>query len=120
MKKFNAFGIVFLVLLFSFFTSCNDEETIDPLIGVWELSEVEDGITMTITLTFNADKTGSVKVMIMIEGISESETENFTYNTDSNILTMTMDGESSEVTYSISGNKLTITEDGETLVFTKK
>lgn len=120
MKKFNVIGVVFLVLLFSFFTSCNDEETPDPLVGVWELSEVEDGITMTITLTFNSDNTGSVKVMVIIEGISESDTENFTYSTAANILTMTMGGESSEVTYSISGNKLTITEDGETLVFTKK
>ena len=120
MKKIATTGFSLIVLLFCLVTSCDKEDPIDPLVGAWEYTETIDGSTITITLTFNTDKTGSIKMMFLFEGIPESEVSNFTYSTNANTLTMIMEDETSEVSYSISGNKLTITEDGESIVFTRK
>jgi len=56
-----------------------------------------------------------------IDGETITETDNFTWNTSGNKLTVTISGGEPEIsTYAINGNKLTITdEDGYALVLTK-
>ena len=120
MKTLSTIGILTAFLILSTLNSCKDEESINPIVGTWEYSGTMEGLKVTLTITFNTDLTGLMKTLIEFEGESESETLNFTYSTDSNKLTLIMDGESQVSSYSISGNKLTITDEGEEIVFTKK
>ena len=123
MKKINAIGITFILLILGSFISCDknkEENTINLIVGTWEYEESSEGFSMTVTLTFNSDNTGVSKIEIVYDGIPDTETSNFTYQISGNKLTVNEDGDISEVTYSISGDKLTITEDGYDMVFTKK
>ena len=120
MKTLSIIGILTAFLILSTLNSCKDEESINPIVGTWEYSETLEGLKITLTITFNTDLTGLMKIVMEFEGQSESETVNFTYSTNSNKLTLIMDGESQVFDYSISGNKLTLTDEGEDIVFTKK
>lgn len=121
MKKLSVAFLMLMVLSLGTFISCDKEEDeIENLVGTWELSEVVEGFSMTITVTFNSDQTGSSSTVYMEDGETESETGNFTYSIDGSTITIVTDEESSIITYSISGNKLTITDDGDLMVFTKK
>jgi len=117
------FVMVFAVMLA---VSCSDDDSSsDPgtnaLVGTWGATESDEGFELTVTATFNANQTGTAVTKTTIYGETETETENFTWSTSGNKLTVTSSGDSPEIlTYSISGNKLTITdEDGFATVLTK-
>ncbi len=118
-RYFLAFFVMALALAT---TSCNkDDDTEDPIVGTWEFAESSDWFSMTVTMTFNADHTGTSKMITVIDGESESLTTNFTYKIKGIKLTLTANGESILFNFSISGNKLTlIDEDGDNIVYTKK
>ena len=123
MKKFNLALITILVIALGVFNSCDKEEDepTNPILGTWELTETGDGYSFTLTITFNANKTGILKEEYIEDDSTESYTDNFTYSTDNNDLVLIIDEETIELTYSVSGNKLTISEEGEEmLIFTKK
>lgn len=112
-----------LVLFFALpvlITSCDKDEDLSELVGTWEYSVIEQGFSLSISITFNSDNTGKTLISTTFEGETESESGNFTWSTADDILSVTQDGETTSVKYSISGNKLTITEDGEDMVFTRK
>ena len=120
MKTLHYFATILLALAL-LATSCNkDDDVDDPLVGTWEFTESLEWFSMTVTMTFNADKTGISKMVTVIDGETESVTTNFTYSTEGSKLTLTANGETAVLTYSISGNKLTLTEDGENIVYTRK
>lgn len=54
------------------------------------------------------------------DGFTKTESDDFTWSTDGNKLTINSDGNSDVSTYSISGNKLTINSDGVEMVLTKQ
>lgn len=122
MKKISALGLAFMMITVMMITSCDkkEDETVDPIVGTWEITETIEGFSMVITITFNADKTGFSKSEYGYEGEMETESESFTYSTNGNKLTVTVDGDASVVTYSIIGNELTVIDEEEVLVFTKK
>ncbi len=107
--------------------SCNNDDdsnsdTNDPdLVGTWSYFEVMDDEDFGATVTFNADKSGIIVTEFTYEGETDSETENFTWSSNANKLTLIFSDDTEVVTYSISGNKLTITDDTNTVtVFTKE
>ena len=123
MKSFHFLSIACIVLALIVGTSCDedeDETAVDPIVGTWEHVEAVEGFSMTVTMTFNADLTGTSIMVIEIGGESETVTTNFTYSTNGSTLTLIEGGESVTITYSISGNKLILTEDGEAIEFTNK
>lgn len=87
----------------------------NSLIGTW--TGEKDGITMTIT--FNDDKTGS------LAALGGLITANFTYTDDGGKLVMTPEeGKEdymsfNDVTYTFDGDNLLLTGDDETITFTK-
>ncbi|MCJ7757522.1 MAG: lipocalin family protein [Gillisia sp.] len=125
MKKITyLFAMVFAVML-SVSCSSDDDSGSDlstnALIGTWEIIELGDGFEYKVTVTFNANNSGTMVNVETFEGETETETENFTWSTSGNKLTISSSGESEVVTYTISGNKLTITDqDGYVVVFTKQ
>lgn len=118
-----------LVLVFATIlsVSCNNDDdsnsdaTDSALIGSWEYSEVFDGEEFLAVVTFNANNSGTTYTEYTFEGETESETDNFTWSTNGNKLSIS-DSEGTEVViYSITGNKLSITDDTNTVtVFTKQ
>lgn len=90
------------------------------LIGSWEALDMQEGIEYSITVTFNANKSGNVLMISTFQGFTKTESDDFTWSTNGNKLTINIDGEADVSTYSISGNKLTINSEGEVLVFTKQ
>lgn len=108
-------GITFLVI-----SSCDKDDELSELVGTWEYSVTEQGVALSISITFKSDNTGKMLLTMTFGGETETESGNFTWNTAGDILSITEDGETTSVKYSISGNKLTITEDGEDMVFTRK
>jgi len=123
MKNLKYVMIMFLALTMSVACSSDDDHdsTKDPLVGTWSVSESQEGLEISITATFNANFTGKLVTFFAFGGESESETENFTWSTNGNKLTLVIDGETQVATYSISGNKLTITDDeGEILILTRE
>lgn len=118
--RFLAITALFLSLLS--ITACNkdDDSTNDSIVGTWEHVESMEGFSMTVTMTFNADHTGTSKLLMVVAGETDSETTSFTYNTNGSTFTLKESGESTNLTYSVSGNTLTLTEDGEKIIFTRK
>ncbi|SDB23321.1 hypothetical protein SAMN03097699_0216 [Flavobacteriaceae bacterium MAR_2010_188] len=118
------FVFLFSVLLS---TSCNndDDNSSDSndsaLIGSWEASDEDEGIEFSIMLTFNSNNSGTLVVESTFDGETETESDNFTWSTSGNKLTIQSSSEPPSIlTYSISGNKLTITdEDGDPTILTK-
>ena len=86
------------------------------LIGTW--TGTQDGVS--ISMTFNEDKTGSMAVM---GGLI---TAGFTYTDDGSKLILTPDEgmedymSFSEITYSIDGDTMTVTGDGDTVTMTRQ
>ncbi len=125
MKKFTYLIILSLVLISAASCSSDDDsgnEVNDPaLLGSWGLSASEDGATLELTVTFNANQTGRSIITTTFDGETETETENFNWSTNGNKLMIESSGEEvEELTYSISGNRLTITDsDGFATVLTK-
>lgn len=124
MKNIKYFFImVFSVMLF---VSCSKDDSssapgINDLVGTWETTNTQEGIEYIITVTFNSNKSGTTVMVSTFQGNTKTETDNFTWSTNGNKLTIISSGDSDVSTYSISGNKLTVTSDtGVVFVFTKK
>ena len=101
--------------------SCDSDDDAgfeNPLLGTWEASESEIGMTVELTARFNSNETGEFITTLLIgDQVVTNENFDFTWSTDGDKLTMTMDGETDISTYSVSGDKLTITDsDGEVIV----
>ena len=124
MNRLRHLTLATLALVIICVASCskdNDADSVEePIVGTWENILAFEGFSMTTTMTFNSNLTGTSKIVLVIAGETEDETVNFTYSTNGTQLTLTEGGESTVVTYSISGNTLTLTEDGEEIVFTRK
>jgi len=113
--------VVSIMLAAVAFTSCNkDEESKSPeLIGTWMFEENMDGILTSEAITFNSNNTGIFSISTTIDGIKETESIEFTYTSDGNMLDVNLDDEMLQITYSIASNRLTITEDGDVTTYTK-
>ena len=120
MKTLIKLSFVLFFALPILITSCDKDEELSGLVGTWEYSDSEEGVSLSVSITFNSDNTGKMLLTMTYDGDTETESGNFTWSTDGDILSITEDGETTSVKYSISGNKLTITEDGEDMVFTRK
>ena len=121
MKKYITVGLTLMIVVFSSVTSCNKEEIpVDPIVGIWEYSETSEDFSMTVTLTFNSDKTGLSKVAYIVFGQPESYNYNFIYSTNGSVLTLIVGTEITDTPYSISENKLTLNYLDEELVLTRK
>jgi len=112
MKNFKYVMILFMALSVSL-TSCNDDDDDmgNPIVGSWSVSEADGGFEVDILATFKENGTGTLAATITIQGESLTETDSFTWSTNGDQLTMTMEGETEVSTYSISGDTLTITDD---------
>jgi len=101
--------------------SCNDDDNdvVNPLIGSWGMTEMEDGLEISMTATFNSNLTGAIVASVTFGGETVTENESFTWSTSGDKLTLIIDRETEIVTYSISGNKLTITDEDDTTVLTR-
>lgn len=120
MKKITCF-ITVLIVIFTLTTACQkDEEPVDPIVGTWEYTESSVDFSRTVTLTFNADKSGLSKVKYLVFGDGDEKNNNFIYSTKDGILTLIIGFEITDVPYLISENQLTTTFQGEVLVFTRK
>ena len=127
MKKIiNYLSVFTLVLFLSNCDKSSTESTVDPLVGIWEQTEMTMTMGTTVvtvvpdddnnqTMIFNED--GTFSYTGEIDG--EIDTGNGTWSTNSNKLTMIEDGETTVMDYSITGNVVTIsitdTSDGETV-----
>ena len=111
-----------MVIAITVAVSCSNDDSdndFNPLVGSWKFTQSEQGLEFSLTATFNSNLTGIFSTVIVFNGETETEIENFTWSTDGNKLTILEDGEIDVSTYSISGNKLTITSDGESIVLTR-
>lgn len=111
MKNFKYVMIMFIALSVSL-TSCSDDDDdmANPLVGSWGLTEEDSGIEVSLVATFEENGTGTLMATITILDQSQTESDSFTWSTDGDQLTMTMDGDTEVSTYSISGDTLTITD----------
>lgn len=106
--------------------SCDDDDDDnagdDALLGTWMYSESdeEEDYYYSTSITFKSNDTGTIVYTETYDGMTESDTDSFTWSSNGNTLTLELFGEIETVTYSISGNKLTINGDGDTIVFTKQ
>ena len=95
-------------------SSCNDDDDDEiagnPILGSWVLTEAEAGFEVSLLATFKENGAGTLTATVSIGGESQTETDNFSWSTDGDQLTMTMNGETEVSTYSISGNTLSITD----------
>ena len=122
MKKIKNLLLVFTLVLAVASCDSDDDGGFDnELLGTWEAVESEEGMEIGITAKFNSNETGELATKLSLGGqVMSSETFDFTWSTEGNKLTMTMDGDTDVSTYSISVDKLTITDsDGESFVLTK-
>jgi len=126
MKKITyLFVMVFAVMLS---VSCGSDDDSgsnlndSALVGTWGITEIDEGVGVKVLITFKANNSGTSVVTTTFEGeITQTDTENLTWSTNGNKLTITISGESDVVTYAINGNKLTITDsDGVVVVLTKQ
>jgi uncharacterized lipoprotein NlpE involved in copper resistance len=111
MKNFKYLVVMFIAMSVSL-TSCDDDgdDMGNPIVGSWGLSEEDSGIAVSLVATFAESGTGTLTATITIDGQSQSESDSFTWSTDGDQLSLTMDGETEVSTYSISGDTLTITD----------
>jgi len=112
------FVMVFAVVLSVSCSSDDDSSSSNSsnLVGSWETSNMQEGIEYNITITFNANNSGTTIMTSTFDGITKTESDAFTWSTDGNKLTINSD----VGIYSISGNKLTMNSEGEEMVFTKQ
>jgi hypothetical protein len=128
MKKFKYLLIMVLAVTVS--VSCSNDDDDDDfddsngdtaLVGTWGLTESEDGVTFTETVTFNENLSGTLVSSETFEGETVSEYQSFTWSTDGNKLRLIFDDETETLTYSISGDNLSVTTgDGENIGFTRQ
>jgi len=101
----------------------DDIDGVNALVGTWGLIESEEGVEISLTVTFNENLSGTIATNLSnhLVGETEIEYESFTWSTNGNKLTLIIDGETEISTYSISGNRLTMTdEDGKSTVLTRQ
>ncbi len=117
---------LFLMVFSLLVVSCNSDDdggsnvNDSALVGSWGAKEIVDGVEYDLTITFNANGSGTIVDKFTIEGETETETTSFTWKTSGNKLTISIPDEpTDELTYAISGNRLTITGDDFVSVFTK-
>ena len=122
MKKIKYLLILVVAVLVSVSCSTDDgDDGVNALVGTWEFTEFDEGDEISITVTFKANYTGTIVVVVTFDDESETENGGFTWDTDGNKLTMVVDGETDISTYSISGDKLTINfDDDEPIVLTRQ
>ena len=116
--------MVFAVMLS---VSCNSDDDSNSnindraLVGTWGYTEIDEGIEIEMLITFNSNQTGVVVLSFTLDEETETESENFTWSSSGNKLTITSGGQAEIITYSIAGNKLTLSDPaGESTVFTKQ
>jgi len=117
MKDIKYLFVMFFAVMLS--VSCSkDDSSSDSsaLVGSWETTNIQEGIEYNITITFNANNSGTTIMTSTFDGFTKTESDAFTWSTDGNKLTINSD----VGTYSISGNKLTMNSEGEEMVFTKQ
>ncbi len=66
-------------------------------------------IIWNIMASFNENLSGTIVSVLSFEGETQTETQNFTWSTADNKLTLIIDGDTEVNTYSISRDKLTLT-----------
>ncbi len=123
LKNMGKFGSIcaFVALVLMLSIACQkDEEPVDPIVGTWEYVESSEDFSRTVTLTFNADKSGLSRISYVIYGDTDERNNNFTYSTKNGILTLIIGFEITDSPYSISENQLTTTFQGDLMVFTRK
>lgn len=131
MKNFKYLFIMFVAVMASVSCSNDDDENFkddfednsgdSALVGTWGWTELEEGETITETVTFNENFSGTLVSSETFEGETESVFDNFTWSTNENKLRLIFNGETEILKYSISGDNLTVTtDDGETIGFTKQ
>lgn len=112
MKNFKYILIIFVTLSVSVSSCTDDDDDLgNPIVGTWSLSEADGDFEVGIIATFKENGSGTLTATVTLFGETVSETDSFTWSTDGDQLTMTMDGETEVSTYSISGDTLTITDD---------
>ena len=119
MKKIKYLLILVVAVMVSVSCNTDDDDGVSALVGTWEMSDVDEDIEYSITVTFKASFSGTMVSVAFYEGESETDSESFTWSTDGNKLTLIIDGETEILTYSISGDKLTILDGGKSEVFTR-
>jgi hypothetical protein len=118
MKRIGILLFVFAIAL----TSCNkDDDNQDPLVGTWEMKEIDVNDVYTELLTFKSDQTGVIITTYKYSTDPEEiDSYIFSWTTSNNLLTIRMEGETFSFAYAISGNKLTLSESGDSIVYTRK
>jgi len=112
--------LIMFVALTATIACSDDSDDGNPIVGTWELSESAEGLEVSLEATFNDNNKGTLLATISLLGETATENSSFTWSTDGDQLTMTMEGETEVSTYSISGNKLTITDsEGSVSVLTR-
>ena len=116
-----------LILALGLNISCSSDDdggaTVDEsaLIGTWETTVNDEEGEIKVAVTFNPNFSGTFKVTYDFEGQTFTDTDNLTWSTNGNKLTIMSDGDTDVLTYSINGNKLTTTDEtGIVIVFTKQ
>lgn len=104
---------IFLIILTIALVSCSKDDSTNPLVGTWVTSYTELGVVYTEEVTINSNNTGSG--FVKEDGVL-TDNYSFTWSTNNNVLTITLDGETYSEAYSISGNQLTIGD----LIYTRK
>ena len=103
MKKFKHLLIIVLALTLSI--SCSDDDddmdNDDKLIGTWEMSEVEEDYEYNVLVTFKSNGAGTSVYVETFDGETETDSENFTWSTEGNKLTIMIDGDEETSIYSI-------------------
>ena len=91
------------------------------LVGTWGYTEIDEAFEIEALITFNSNKSGVLVYSFTLDEETDTETENFTWSTDGNKLSLSSGGVVEIFSYSIAGNKLTLADsDGESTVFTKQ
>lgn len=112
--------IIFSIFIISGCSNSTEPESIHPLVGVWEMSQIKmitDSGEVTInsnedfnsTMVFNEDETFSYTN----ESDGETMTGNGTWSTNGGILTTIEDDGTTLVDYSLNGDTFIVIEDGE-------
>lgn len=120
MKNFKYIMIMFVALTAA--VSCSDDsgDDVNPIVGTWAITESAEGIEISLEATFEENNRGTMVATVSFAGESASENSSFSWSTDGDQLTMTMDGETEVSTYIIVGNTLTITDgEGEITILTR-
>ena len=120
MKKIKYLLIMAMAVMMSVSCSKDDDDDVNPIVGTWGYTETFDGEVLVFEVTFKENLTGTMMSSVTFDGATYEESDNFTWSTSGNKLTMVIAGETDISTFSISGNKLTIDLDGDNFVLTKK